>query len=345
MAEWNTAFPAWEDFAFPEAGWCLLLAQFYRRSFRWRQVPFSLAPSEVADRIGEAPQPPLPAVEPTRRDSPEWATWNARRLEDLAQHQQALSIWENRKVSESTAWDLEPMPSLEPFSLQPPHLRTFVPVERFETAIRRQSSLVPVLDVKQTARWDPALRAMVSMRETTSRQVSQSSESRIRVSKGQRVISLPDTLCLLVRSEDLLDFLAQADRTSVALVRVRLEVEDGVVVRKPIPGSEVVLIAPGMEILDAVLTQDPLAWPLPELDGMTLPSSLAELEAIIAAGEKATVPLVGTVAGSPPSSRSISLAPPEWWRLANFNAALAGAQASLGNFTYLFQPILPPAGN
>ncbi len=340
MVEWSTVFPSWGDYAFPEARWCLLLVQFYRRSFHWRQVPFSLGASEVSDRIGEPPKRPVPEPAPSGQMTPEWQAWNSRRMEAQGLYQAELQRWEGRKVTEAQTWDLEPSPSLEPFSLKPPHLQTYIPVERFESVVQRRTSLVPVVDHKQTARWDPTRKAMVSFQETTSRQMSTSQESRLLLSKGQRMVTLPDTLCLLVRSTDLLDFLTQADRTTVCLVRVKLEVEgDGVIVRKPIPGSDVILVAPGMEILDGVFTQDPLAWPLSETpDGLVLPTTQAALDAIISEGGSAKVKLAGDSGGS----RSVSLVQPEWWRLANFNVALAAAQGAMSSTSFMWQPILPP---
>ena len=34
--------------------------------------------------------------------------------------------------------------------------------------------------------------------------------------------------------------------------------------------------------------------------------------------------------------------PPEWWRLANFNVALAAAQGAMSTTSFMWQPILPP---
>jgi len=339
MAAWNTVFPSWAEYAFPEARWALLLVQLYRRAFHWRQVPLSLGASEVSERIGEAPKLPVPQPEPSERNNPEWQAWNSERLESQALYQLELQKWESRKITESQSWDLEPQSSLEPFSLRPPHLRTYIPVEKFEQMVQRYTSLIPTVDTRWTERYDPSRRRMVGVQETTSRQVSQSQQVKSLVTRGKKLVSLPDTLCLLVKATDLLDFLQQADRTTVCLVRVRLEVEGDDIVRRPIPGSEVILAAPGMEVIDAVFTMDPVAWPLREMDGLVLPTTQADLDAIISAGAKATVKMVG---GPSTGSRAIDLVPPEWWRLGNFNVALAAAQGAMSSTSFMWQPVLPP---
>lgn len=341
----NRAWPAWEKYEFPEARWCLLLVQAYRRTFAWRQVPFQLSASEVAEEMDEEPTRPLIAPEPPNPGSEAWLTWQAVSAPILAAWERECQAWNARRLQVSQSWDLTPVPEWEPVSTVPPHLRDYLPVERFERAIHRQQSFVPQVESKWVRRWNPSRQRFDSLEERSSRQVSRTEEREGVRSLGSRMVSVPETLIVLVPSVDLLDFLSQSDRGALVLVRVKLDFDstrpEGEEIRsRPLPGSELVLNAPGLDIVASAMVNDPLAFPLRDLDGLKLPSTQKDYDKILGAGEEAEVSKVDAD-GNPDGTCGISLVPREWHRLAALNIAWRDAQSRMSDGPF-WRPVLQP---
>ena len=341
----NRAWPAWEKYEFPEARWCLLLVQAYRRTFTWRQVPFQLSASEVAEVMGEEPERPLIAPEPPNRDSEAWLRWQAVNAPTLAEWERQCQAWEARRLQVSQSWDLTPVPEWEPVSTVPPHLRDYLPVERFERAIHRQQSFVPQVESRWVQRWNPRWECFESLEERSSRRVARTEEREGLRSLGSRMVSVPETLIVLVPSVDLLDFLAQSDRGALVLVRVRLSFdstrpEGEEIESRPVPGSELVLNSPGLDIVASAMVNDPLAFPLRDLDGLMLPATQEAYDRILGSGEEAEVSKVDAE-GNPAGACPISLVPREWHRLAALNIAWQEAQVRMSDGPF-WRPVLQP---
>jgi hypothetical protein len=253
--------------------------------------------------------------------------------------------WTNRKLQVSQSWDLTPVPEWEPVSTLPPHLRDYLPVERFERAVHRQQSFVPQVESKWVQRWNPMSLRFERREERSSRQTSRTEERESLRSLGSRMVSVPETLIVVVPSIDLLDFLSQSDRGALVLVRVRLDIdhsrpEGEEIVSRPVPGSELVLNSPGLDIVASAMVDDPLAFPLADLDGLMLPRTQAEYDQILGAGEEATVSRVDE-AGKKVGAFRISLVPREWHRLAALNIAWQQAQSSMSDGPF-WRPVLQP---
>lgn len=341
----NRAWPAWEKYEFPEARWCLLLVQAYRRTFAWRQVPFQLSASEVAEEMDEEPTRPLIAPEPSNPGSEAWLTWQAVNAPILAAWEREVQAWNARRLQVSQSWDLTPVPEWEPVSTVPPHLRDYLPVERFERAIHRQQSFVPQVESKWVQRWNPARQRFENFEERSSRHASRTEERESLRSLGSRMVSVPETLIVLVPSVDLLDFLSQSDRGALVLVRVKLDFDstrpEGEEIRaRPLPGSELVLNAPGLDIVASAMVNDPLAFPLRDLDGLKLPSTQADYDKILGAGEEAEVFRVGEEEKKG-GGCAILLVPREWHRLAALNIAWRDAQSRMSDGPF-WRPVLQP---
>jgi len=341
----NRAWPAWEKYEFPEARWCVLLVQAYRRTFTWRQVPFQVSASEVAEEMGEEPKRPWIDPEPPDRGSEVWLRWQAVTAPMLAEWERACQVWEARRLQVSQSWDLTPVPEWEPVSTVPPHLRDYLPVERFERAISRYQSFVPQVESKWVQRWNPRSKRLEGVEERSSRHVPKTEERESMRSLGSRMVSVPETLIVVVPSVDLLDFLSQSDRGALVLVRVQLtfdstKPEGEEIESRPLPGSELVLNAPGLDIVASAMVNDPLAFPLRDLDGLKLPITQAEYDQILGPGEEAEVLKVdaeGKEAGTCP----ISLVPREWHRLAALNIAWRDAQSRMSDGPF-WRPVLQP---
>jgi len=341
----NRAWPAWEKYEFPEARWCVLLIQVYRRTFAWRQVPFQLSASEVAEEMGEEPMPPLIDPEPPIQGSETWLIWQAVNAPKQAAWEREYQAWNARRLQVSQSWDLTPVPEWEPVSTVPPHLRDYLPVERFERAIHRQQSFVPQVESKWVQRWNPRNHRFENFEERSSRHVSRTEEREGLRSLGSRMVSVPETLIVLVPSVDLLDFLAQSDRGALVLVRVKLSFdstkpEGEEIGSRPLPGSELVLNSPGLDIVASSMVNDPLAFPLRDLDGLKLPSTQAEYDKILGAGEEAEVPRVDAE-GKLDGTCGISFVPREWHRLAALNIAWGEAQSRMSDGPF-WRPVLQP---
>ncbi len=339
------AWPAWEQYEFPEARWCVLLVQAYRRTFAWRQVPFQLSASEVAEEMGEAPTPPVIDPEPKDPYSEEWLRWQAVNAPRQAAWERDYQAWETRRLQAAQSWDLTPVPEWEPVSTVPPHLRDYLPVERFERAVSRQQSFVPQVESKWVQRWNPKHQRFENFEERSSRRVARTEEREGLRSLGSRRVSVPETLIVVVPSVDLLDFLSQSDRGALVLVRVRLnhdstKPEGEEIECRPLPGSELVLNAPGLDIVASSMVNDPLAFPLGDLDGLKLPSTQAEYDRILGEGEEAVVPRVDAD-GKPDGTCGISLVPREWHRLAALNIAWLEAQSRMSDGPF-WRPVLQP---
>jgi hypothetical protein len=334
-------WPDWERYEFPEAKWCVLLVQAYRRTFTWRQVPFQVSASEVAEEMGEEPRPPRMPPEPPNTDSEAWLMWQTACARKQAEWERLFQAGNNRKLQVSQGWDLTPVPEWEPVSTLPPHLRDYLPVERFERAIHRQQSFVPQVESKWVQRWNPRNQRFESFQEQSSRSVSRTEEREGLRSLGSRMVSVPETLIVVVPSVDLLDFLSQSDRGALVLVRVRLDIdrtrpEGEEIVSRPVPGSELVLNSPGLDIVASSMVDDPLAFPLADLDGLTLPRTQAEYDKILGSGEETEVPRAD---GGGPCR--ISLVPREWHRLAALNIAWQDAQSKMSDGPF-WRPVLQP---
>lgn len=341
----NQAWPAWEKYEFPEALWCILLVQAYRRTFAWRQVPFQLSSSEVGEEMGEEPTPPLIDPEPANLGSEEWLRWQAVNAPRQAAWERECQAWEARRLQVSQSWDLTPVPEWEPVSTVPPHLRDYLPVERFERSVSRHQSFVPQVESKWVQRWNPRNKRFEHFEERSSRRVSKTEEREGLRSLGSRMVSVPETLIVLVPSVDLLDFLSQSDRGALVLVRVRLDFdstrpEGEEICSRPIPGSELVLNSPGLDIVASAMVNDPLAFPLRDLDGLKLPATQAEYDRILGEGEEAEVSRVDAD-GKPDGACGISFVPREWHRLAALNIAWKEAQSRMSDGPF-WRPVLQP---
>jgi len=158
-------------------------------------------------------------------------------------------------------------------------------------------------------------------------------------------VSVPETLIVLVPSVDLLDFLAQSDRGALVLVRVQLafdstKPEGEEISSRPLPGSELVLNAPGLDIVASAMVNDPLAFPLRDLDGLVLPTTQAEYDGILGLGKEAEIPRLDP-GGGKAGTCGISLVPREWHRLAALNIAWQEAQARMRDGPF-WRPVLQP---
>jgi len=333
------AWPAWEKYEFPEARWCVLLIQVYRRTFAWRQVPFQLSASDVAEQMGEEPMPPRIDREPPNAGSEDWLRWQAVNAPKQAIWERERQAWGARRLQVSQSWDLTPVPEWEPVSTVPPHLRDYLPVERHERAMLRHQSFVPQVESKMVSRWNPRHQRFENFEQQTSRHVSRTEEHEDLRSLGSRMVCVPETLIVLIPSIDLLDFLAQSDRGALVLVRIKItydskKPEGEEIACMPLPGSELVLNAPGLDIVASTMVSDPLAFPLGDLDGLKLPSSQVEYDRILGEGEEAEVARVDGV-----GSCRISLVPREWHRLSALNIAWQEAQSRMGDGPF-WRPVL-----
>ena len=224
----------WQRYELDESAWTVLAAQLYRRTMTWRQVPLQLSAEELESFGPQPPEPDYPK-EPTR-NSEAWLQWSLEvsRIQHAWEHQ--VSQWQEARQESSASWDLSPVPEWEPVSTIPPHIRPWVPVERWENAVQRAQSTVPRVETKWTSRWDPKNRRFVQIEERTSKQATVTTEQTIRRSLGARYVSLPETLVIICPTVDVPEMHRAAESGVLILTRVGFAAKDGAIQAEPVPG-------------------------------------------------------------------------------------------------------------
>ncbi len=312
----------WQRYELDESAWTVLAAQLYRRTMTWRQVPLQLSAEELESFGPQPPEPDYPK-EPTR-NSEAWLQWSLEvsRIQHAWEHQ--VSQWQEARQESSASWDLSPVPEWEPVSTIPPHIRPWVPVERWENAVQRAQSTVPRVETKWTSRWDPKNRRFVQIEERTSKQATVTTEQTIRRSLGARYVSLPETLVIICPTVDVPEMHRAAESGVLILTRVGFAAKDGAIQAEPVPGSELVLSTPALDIRAAACVEDPLRLPLQHYRGAHLPQSWGELDAIRGGGPDQPIRREPS-ASNPATSCVARSVPPQWWSLAELNCCISEA--------------------
>lgn len=328
----------WTKYELNESAWTVLIAQLYRRTMVLRQVPLQLSQEEL-ESFGPPPTEPDYPEEPAKT-SETWLAWSMEcaTIRQAWEHQ--LSRWTEARQEASAGWDLTPLPEWEPVSSLPSHLQTWVPVQRWEQAVQRAQSVVPRVETKWTQRWDPKAKAFVQLQETTSKQATVTTESRVSKSLGTRFVAMPETLVLVVPTIDLPEFYKTSQGGILILARVGFASRDGKIAAEPVPGSELILNTPALDIRVAACVEDPLGLPMVHYRGMHLPQSWKDLDAIRGGGPTCPIRRNPSVA-NPATSVEAKSVPSAWWSLAELNCCVTESfeRSSDGPF---WRPILAP---